>query len=201
MGEFAATKPAPPTLGRRITKALPYVAALVFVAGGIAFLIAYYGNTAHPQPVTTKQTGRSIDNSGVPKNVAVPKAAKIAAGEFILNAMTRSNLAKAWTYLHPDFKKQNEVTRKEWMTGNIPVDFFPKNALAGVTYNVEWSHPGDVLLNTYVLGKGKQASLSQSFFVELKPLGKGAKKRWLVAYEAPSSGARNVPALGAYESG
>jgi len=198
VGEFAATKPAPPTLGRKITKALPYVAALVFVAGGIAFLIAYYGNTAHEKPVT-KQTGPGIDNSGVPKNVPVPKGAKITAGQFILTTMTRANLAKSWTLVHPEMKK--DFTRKEWLSGNIPVDFFPKSALAGVTYNVQWSHPNDVLLNVYVFGKGKNASLSQSFFVELKPVGQGAKKRWLVAYEAPSSGARNVPALGGSESG
>ena len=46
VGEFAATKPQQ-TVGRRVTKALPYVAALVFVAGGIAFLIAYFGNTSN----------------------------------------------------------------------------------------------------------------------------------------------------------
>ena len=42
---------------------------------------------------------------------------------------------------------------------------------------------------------------AQSFFIELKPFGTGANKRWLVSYEAPSSGARNVPALGSSESG
>jgi hypothetical protein len=200
VGEFAATKPAPPTLARRITKALPYAAALVLVAGGIAFLIAHYGNTAHVKKVATPP-GKAIDNSGVPRNVSVAKGAKVAAGQFILTAMTRQNLAKSWTLLHPEFKKTNELTRKAWMTGNIPVDFFPAKGLAGVTYNVTWSHPNDVLMDVYVLGKGQSASLSQSFYIELKALGQGKSKRWLVSYEAPSAGGRNVPALGATESG
>jgi len=89
VGEFAATKPGPPTLGRRITKALPSIAALVFVAGGIAVLIAYFGNTAHE---TTPKTppGAGIDNSIPPKNVAVPNGAKTVAAKYITAAMTRA---------------------------------------------------------------------------------------------------------------
>jgi hypothetical protein len=49
VGEFAGTKPQQ-TFGKQAAKWLPYVAALVFVAGGIAFLIAYYGNTSKVVP-------------------------------------------------------------------------------------------------------------------------------------------------------
>jgi hypothetical protein len=198
VGEFAATKPAPPTLGRRITKALPYAAALVLVAGGIAFVIAHYGNTAHAKKLVTPP-GKVIDNSGVPKNVPVPKGAKVVAGKYILSAMTRRNLAESWALTHPELKKG--FTKKEWLTGNIPVQYFPAKGLAGVTYDVVWSHPKDVLLNTYVLGKGKYASLSQSFYVEVKAVGAEKKQHWLVSYVMPSAGARNVPQIGATESG
>jgi hypothetical protein len=191
VGEFAATKPGPPTLGRRIQKALPYVAALVLVAGGIAFVIAYFGtNTAHE---TTPKTppGAVVDNSKAPRNVPVPNGAKTVAAKYITSAVTRQNLPLSWKLTHPSLKAG--YTYKQWLTGNIPVQFFPRKAFNGATYKVQWSHPNDVLLNVYIFGK--PASLSQAYFLELKPVGTGSHKRWLVSYMVPNGGAQNVPAL------
>jgi hypothetical protein len=190
VGEFAATKPGPPTLGRRIQKALPYAAALVLVAGGIAFLIAFFGNTAH-ETVPKTPPGAVIDASKNPPNVPVPNGAKAVAAKFITSAMTRQNLPLSWKLTHPSLKQG--YTYKEWLTGNIPVQFFPRKAFDGATYKVQWSHPNDVLLNVYIFGK--PASLSQAYFIELKPVGQGANKRWLVSDNVPNGGAQNVPAL------
>jgi hypothetical protein len=190
VGEFAATKPGPPTLGRRITKVLPYAAALVLVAGGIAVLIAFFGNTAHE---TTPKTppGAGIDASKNPPTVAVPEGAKAVAAKFITSAMTRQNLPLSWKLTHPSLKQG--YTYKQWLTGNIPVQYFPRKAFAGATYNVQWSHPNDVMLDVYIFGK--PASLGQAFFVELKPVGTGAHKKWLVSYVVPNGGANNTPVL------
>jgi hypothetical protein len=190
VGEFAATKPGPPTLGRRITKVLPYVAALVFVAGGIAVLIAYFGNTAHEATPKTPP-GAVVDNSIPPKNVPVPDGAKSVAAKYITSAMTRQNLPLAWKLTHPSLKAG--YTYKEWLTGNIPVQYFPRKSFAGATYKVQWSHPNDVMLDVYIFGK--PASLGQAFFVELKPAVTDGKKKWLVSYVVPNGGAQDVPAL------
>ena len=189
MGEFAASKPEP-TLGRKVTRYLPYAAALVLVAGGIAFLITYFGNTAH---VTHPKTppGAVVDASKTPPTVPVPKDAKSVAGQYILSAMTRQNLPLAWKLTHPKLKAG--YTYKQWLSGNIPVQFFPPKAFKGATYRVTWSHPNDVMLDVYIFGK--PADLSQAFFVELNPVGTGAGKRWLVSYVAPHGGGENVPAL------
>ena len=193
MGEFAATKPEQ-TLGRRISKVLPYVAALVLVAGGIAFLIAYYGNTADVNDPGTRP-GTPQDNSGVPKNVPVPKQAKAVAAQYVLATMERQDMALSWSLTHPKLKKG--FTRKQWLTGEIPVPVFPASAFAAASYRVHWSHPDDVLLDVYIFAKPKHASLSQAFFIELEPVGKGDNKQWLVSYVVPNGGANNTPALGA----
>jgi hypothetical protein len=192
VGEFAATKPER-TFGRRVTKTLPYVAALVLVAGGIAFLIAYFGNTSNVTHPNTAR-GPGIDASKTLPNVPVPQSAKTVAAKFVLSAMTRQNLALSWTLTHPDLKAG--FTHKQWLTGNIPVQYFPSKAFAGASYKVQWSHPNDVLLNVYVFAKPKMATLSQAFFIELKPVGTGDSKRWLVSYVAPNGGAVNTPQLG-----
>jgi hypothetical protein len=192
VGEFAATKPQR-TLGRRVTKVLPYVAALVFVSGGIAFLITHFANTAHVKTPATS-AGKGIDASKVAPTVPVPKGAQTVAGKYVVTAMTRQNLPLAWKLTHPSLKAG--YTYKQWLTGNIPVQFFPPKAFAGASYKVEWSHPNDVLLNVYVFAKPKLAALSQAFYIELKPTGTGASKRWLVSYVAPSGGGQNRPELG-----
>jgi hypothetical protein len=192
VGEFAATKPEQ-TLGRRVTKALPYLAALVFVAGGVAFLIAYFGNTSDVTHPGTRP-GTPVDASKNPATVPVPKGAKTVAAQYVLATMTRKDMALSWTLTHPELKAG--YTRKEWLTGNIPVQFFPPKAFAGASYKVQWSHPNDVLLNVYLFAKPKMATLSQAFFIELKPVGTGASKRWLVSYVAPNGGALNTPNLG-----
>jgi hypothetical protein len=190
VGEFAATKPQQ-TFGRKVTKALPYVAAVVFVAGGTYFLIRYFGNTSNVTHPNTAR-GPGIDASKNPPTVPVPAAAKTVAAEYVTSTMARRNLALSWTLTHPKLKAG--YTRKQWLTGNIPVPVFPSSAFAGATYKVQWSHANDVLLNVYVFAKGKMASISNAFFIELNPVGTGASKRWLVSYVAPSGGGQDVPA-------
>ena len=119
---------------------------------------------------------------------------RTVAAKFVVSAMTRENLALSWSLTHPKLKAG--YTRKEWLTGNIPVPVFPSNAFAGASYKVQWSHPNDLLLNVYVFAKPKMARLSNAFFIELNPVGTGASKRWLVSYVAPSGGGQNVPVLG-----
>ena len=186
-------EPTERTLGRRITKILPFVAAIVFVSGGIAFLIAYYGNTSHVKNPGVRP-GKPVDNSKNPPTVAVPKTARIVAGRYIITAMTRQNLALSWKLTHPSLRAG--YTYKQWLTGNIPVQYFPAKAIAGASFLVQWSHPNDVMLNVEVFAKPKSGVKTQSFFIELKPVGKGKAKRWLVSYVAPSSGAYIVPNAG-----
>jgi hypothetical protein len=182
------------TLGRKVVKWLPLFAVGVFLAGGIAFTIAYFGNTSHVKHPGVRP-GKPVDASKTPPTVPVPKTARHVAGEYIITAMTRQNLAKSWALTHPSLKKG--YTKKEWLTGTIPVQYFPAKAIAGASFKVQWSHPNDVLLNVYVFAKPKSGVKSQSFFIELKPVGTGVHKRWLVSYVAPSSGAVTVPNVGA----
>lgn len=192
MGEFAGTKAGPPTLGRQVQKWLPYAAGLIFVAGGIAFLIAYYGNTSKVTHPNTRP-GTPVDASKNPPTVPVPKGARQVAAEYIVATMARKDLAKSWTLTHPSLKAG--YTRKEWLTGNIPVQFYPADAVDGASFRVQYSHPNDVLLDVYIFSKDKNVK-TQSFFVELKPVGTGAAKQWRVSYVVPSSGALTVPSEG-----
>ncbi len=182
-------------LSRKVAKWLPWIAGLVFVAGGIAFLIAYYGNTANPNRPGTRP-GAPVDASGTPPTVPVDPGARLVAGKFINSAVTRQDLAGAWKLTEPGSPLREGYTYKEWLTGTIPVQPFPAKAIAGASYKVESSHPGELTLNVYIFAKPKSGLKSQSFFIVLHPHGTGKNKRWLVNYWIPSSGAVIVPAEG-----
>jgi hypothetical protein len=183
-------EPTENTLARRISRILPFVAVFVFVAGGIAFLIVHVGNSA-PAKVIQTPPGKVVDNSKTPPTVPVPKTARYVAGKYIVTAMTRQNLAASWNLTHPSLRKG--FTYKQWLSGNIPVQYFPAKAIAGASFNVQWSHPNDVLLNVFIFAKPKSGIQSQTFFIELKPVFSGKTKLWRVSYVAPSTGAKLVP--------
>jgi hypothetical protein len=193
MTSVAARRP----FARTVIRWLPWIAALVFVAGGIAFLIAYFGNTSH-QTHPGVRPGKPTDLSGTPRTVPVDPKARVVAGKFVTTAVTRQNLAEAWKITEPGSALRQGYTYKQWLTGNIPVQPYPAKAMAGASYKVESSHPNELTLNVYIFAKPNSGVKPQSFFIVLHPHGKGADKRWLVSYWVPSSGAVTVPAEGAF---
>src|SRR6185436_7802757 len=106
------------------------------------------------------RAGQPQDNSKTPPTVPVPKDAKTVAAKYVLSTMTRKDMALSWSLTHPKLKKG--FTRKQWLTGDVPVPVFPASAFAGASYKVQWSHPDDVLLNVYLFAKPKHATLSQA---------------------------------------
>jgi hypothetical protein len=134
-----------------------------------------------------------VDASKNPPTVAVPKGARRVAAEYIVATMARKNLEKSWNLTHPSLKAG--YTHKEWLTGNIPVQFYPADAVDAASFMVQYSHPNDVLLNVYIFSKDKNVK-SQPFFIELKPVGTGKAKQWKVSYVVPSSGAVLVQSEG-----
>ena len=171
---------------------LLWISAAVLAAGVAAVLVAFLGNTGSDK--LTKPTftpGAPTKVPATPKHVKADPAVKEVAGKFILTAVQRQNLDQAWPLIGPGIRQG--LTYKEWLTGNIPVQYISRKSFAGATYKVQWSHPNDVMLDVYIFGK--PASLGQAFFMELKPAVTDGKKKWLVSYVVPNGGAQDVPAL------
>lgn len=95
------------------------VAALVLVVGLAAVLIQHNRvNDTHfnadPNPSPFAKDGAVIP---------VPPAAVASAQAFIHDAVLRQNLAKSWD--ESTTKMHGGLTRKQWLTGTIPVTPFP----------------------------------------------------------------------------
>jgi hypothetical protein len=174
----------------RFVRRVSWVAAFIFVAGVVAFTIAYFGDSADPIEATSPVGGAAPAPEDVGKPVPVSSAARKTAGEFILWAVatgrTEKDLAKAWNIIHPSLKEECDCTRQEWLTGNIPIQPYPLAKLDTASFAVDESVEDRVVLQVALLPKDGAGVESQIFYIGLKKVG-GANGRWLVDYWAPKA--------------
>lgn len=179
MSTFASRVSSP-----RFVRKLSWIAGFVLFAGVIAFSIAYFGDRADKTDVRAA-TNEPAPIKAEPTVPLDPKARRVA-GEFVLAAVTRQNVKKAWTLAHPDLR--SAVSRSEWMAGTLPVPVFPAKAIDAASFKTDLSHPREVVLDLLLLPKKGSGYRPQAFFVTLKAVGNGKAKRWLVVSFLPHGG-------------
>ena len=174
-----------------------WVAGLVLVAGGVALAIVRLGaSDSKPEAQPARETAAAetpAQTQTVERTVPVAQAARVAAGQFILWAVStkakRADLARSWELVHPELKSECACTRQEWLTGNIPIQPYPVADLETATFAVNESYADHVVLEVALLPRAGAGVESQFFFIGLKAVPAGATKRWLVYYWAPRQGA------------
>jgi hypothetical protein len=169
-------------------RTLTWLSALVLIAGVVAFVTVRLGSD-DPSPRSASPTS-TVDGTDFspappaqPKESDVPKEARTVAGEFILAAAGREDLAKAWTLAHPDLKRDCMCSRKEWMSGNINVQYYPTDGLQGAAFTVDEVAQGRVVLEVLLTPKEGSEVPPTAFFIGLKEL----DGKWLVDYWAPQA--------------
>lgn len=172
---------------RRAGQIFPWFAGLVLVAGVVAFAVVMIGNTAEPidAKITVRETG-AVTNAAPERNVVLDPAARKVAGEFILTAVARKNLGRSWTITHPDLRQG--LTRREWLTGNIPVQYYPADAIDKASFKIDESHPSDAVLEVALIPKKGATVKPQIFYIGLKK----TSGQWQVWYWAPRA-APSIP--------
>lgn len=180
-------------------RALTWVSALILVAGVAAVATVLIGGGSGTSSSASVNGGETVPDElpaeTKPNVEDVPAAARKVAGEFITGAVAREDLAGAWKITHPNLKRDCACTYKEWLTGNIPVQFFPAEGAEQIRFGANEISPGVVVLEVLLVPK-KGADLEPtSFYVGLKSVGTGAAEKWLVDYFAPI-GSPPVPSAG-----
>jgi hypothetical protein len=177
----------------RFVKRFSWVAGFVLFAGVIAFSIAYFGD----RPAKMDVRAATSEPAPLPAQPTVPldPKARRVAGEFVISAVTRQNVRKAWTLSHPNLR--SAVTKREWMSGTLPVPFYAPGAIDAASFKTDLSHPREVVLDLLILPKKGSGYRPQAFFVTLKAVGNGKAKRWLVESFVPHGGVETArPELG-----
>lgn len=166
-----------------------WISMVVLVAGIIAFLIAFVGNTGTTldTPLSSKPAD---DRSAVPPTVKLPADAKKVAREFILTAVARENLPRAYVLSGPLIRQG--MTLKEWNKGAIPVVPYPGDAIDYAPMKVDYSYPKEALVEVALLPKKGYKIKPQIFFLTLIKVGKGNQAHWLVNGWVPR-GSPQVP--------
>ena len=167
----------------RFLNRLSWLSGAILVAGLIAFAVVMLGNknespAAATGPAVTDATATEAARKTVPLDPAVRRV----AGEFILTTVTRDDLAKGWTLIHPELKAECACTRRQWLRGEIPIQPYPSEALDDASFAIDESYEDEAVLQVALLPKQGADIESQIFYIGLKKAG-GSK--WLVYYWAP----------------
>lgn len=167
---------------RRFNRWLLVIGAVVLAAGIIAILVTKVGNNSG--------TTENVNPTGPPisalekaeKNIRFPAAAWKVAQQFIASAPARKNLAQS--YALADAKVRGGLTLKQWMTGNIPVPYFPSTKIIRYNWkNTNYAHPRDAAVNLILVPTAKSGLPRPApFQIGVVKVGHGASAHWLVDY-------------------
>ena len=183
------TSPRPSKATRHVPlwrRALPWVAGALLLAGAIAALAVFVGNTANDSKETFSNEP-AVDVTKPQKSITVPPEVKTIAQKFIKTAVARRDLADAYAIVGPSIKQGMSLA--EWKTGNIAVIPFPVDKLDYAPFKVDYAHPNDVLMEVALLTKDGSGIKGQTFFIGIKKFGKGDNARWLVDNWVPRGSA------------
>jgi hypothetical protein len=160
---------------RRRERVILGIAGLVLLAGVVTAGVVFLPNrNAAPQTVSTVPAQIPKTEKAAP----LSSEARLVAGRFVLTAVARRNLAEAYDLVGPNLR--GGLTRKEWLTGNIPVVPYPIQSLRLAPFKIDYSHKSDALIEIALLPKKGAGVKSQIFYLTLKKVGSGAKSHWVV---------------------
>ena len=145
----------------RWQKTLPWVAALLLAGGVLAVIVKFVpGSNGN---VNMSATQHPTKVAPTPKTVKLAPGARQVAGTFILTAVRRQHLAKAWNIVGPEIKQGQ--TLKQWMTGNIAV--VPYLTPTDITpMKIDYSFKNDALIEVAMVPKkGYKGQTTQCFGV------------------------------------
>ena len=167
----------------KVYRWLPWIGGTVLVAGVVAFMLVFFRNTAETTAPLIQERGPAVLADKPGEKVPLSEDAKAVARKFIRTAVARKNLAASWAITHPELRQG--MSRKEWLTGNIPVTPYPVNTLEVATMAIDESYARRAELQVALLPRKGAKIKPQIFFLGMKKVGKGKKAHWTVYYWAP----------------
>lgn len=146
----------------------------VAVAVGVVVLV---GDTGTARPEVIEQEPAIVSQEG-PK-APLPREARRVAGEFILTAVNRKDLERGWQLTHPTLREG--ITKKEWLTGNIPVVPYPVSDTEAAPMSVEESYAESAVMRVALAPEKGSDVKPQIFFIGVRKF----NGTWLVDYWGP----------------
>jgi hypothetical protein len=175
----------------RFNRLMLWVGVAVFVAGAFALVFKFAGGSdATPKnpdkgfKATLPAPTHPLKNSqGVTVKTfeQLDPSMRATIRKFIGTAVARKHLEEGWKVTAPSLR--NQVSHKQWMTGNLPVIPFPVENLDRVQYYLDYASTQAVLIEVGVTPKASAHMRPATFQLEIVPVKNGSgKTQWLVDY-------------------
>jgi hypothetical protein len=162
-----------------LNRALPWIAGAVLLVGVFAFWQTMVQANDTPETFSNER----VQNAATPETVPLAPEARQVVVQFIQTAVMRKNLAEAWKISGPQIRQ--DLSLKEWLTGNIPVVPYPEAAVNRSPVKITWSHPTEAGLEVVLQPRAGSKEKPQLFFVGVLKQGSGSQAKWVVDYWAP----------------
>ena len=173
----------------RFRRRAVWVGALAAVAGGVALLVVFVGNTGHTVPQRF-EAGKPQVVPPPPKpdvfTAAERRDVRAVATRFVESAVYRRHVDDSWGITTAQLHQG--ISRADWANGEIPVVPYSAEAVAEVRWRLDYSYAKDVALKVAFYPKPGSGAARQIFEIELENHGTDATPNWLVSYWAPSGG-------------
>jgi len=169
----------------RRRRRLAWAAAGVVAASVGAPLGILYPNTGEKEVF---EPGKPVVVPEEPPPTPLPKRDRVTAqrtlSRFVLTAVLREHVGTSYDLVAPSLRVG--LTRKDWLTGDIPVPPFPAEAVALIKSKLVYSHRGVARYEVALLTKPNAELLPLLYSIELTRAAQG--RRWLVDYAMPLGG-------------
>jgi hypothetical protein len=168
----------------RAQRRMLWISGGVLGVGLIVFLsvFVFRGSSGYHSPISTHKA----QHIKQPVHAAPdPKAYKVAR-QFMQTAVLRKHLDSAYSLVNNEIK--GGLTKKQWDTGNIPVDPYPAGNIKTAGFQVVASYKTQMmLLVDLVAKKGSGANIRPHlpFWIGLVREHNKPNGRWLVNYWVP----------------
>jgi hypothetical protein len=151
----------------------------VLVIGFIAFLSAFLlrGTSGIHSPLSTLPAQTHVKLVKAPPS----KEALQVARKFLETAVLRKNLSAAYDIVGPALK--GDMTRAQFVKGDIPVQPYPARNTKTAAFTVDWSYRTQIMLEVdLVAKKGSGSNIRPHFpyFLGLERKGDKPNGTWLV---------------------
>ena len=165
---------------RWLNKALVWAGPIVLALGVAVFVV-----TIFREPMPSTPPAKWTPPTPKPVPAKLEPAARRVAGKFILTAVARKNVAASWSLVHPTLRAG--FSKREWSSGQIPVQPYPVERLDEARFHVVESFENSLLIEVALIPeKGAEKDVKPAVFrLGLRAVGTGPKRHWLVDYWMP----------------
>ena len=183
----------------RRRRRLGWSATVLLVAGSIVTAGVLYSRSIDVGEEPLSNTRARLAEQEQPEEPLAPDQADDAlgvAGRFILTAVKREHVERSWELTSPELRAG--YTRASWSRGEIPIVPYPVHT---AKWQVDYTYHDRVGLKVALFPKKGSEVAPAVFNIDLRQLGKGKSRHWVVDAwqplpERPGGGASTQNAFG-----